>query len=107
MPADYEDITFNSGSFVYDGTEHMLELTGELPEGASVAYEIDGEAGDGATDAGAYEITAIIDGGTTYEDTELTARSEEHTSELQSLMRISYAVFCLNKKIKSQNTKQD
>src|SRR3546814_7139638 len=29
---------------------------------------------------------------------ERTARSEEHTSELQSLMRISYAVFCLNKK---------
>src|SRR3546814_4870138 len=34
-------------------------------------------------------------------------RSEEHTSELQSLMRISYAVFCLKKKntkIKEQNT---
>src|SRR3546814_2336285 len=31
-------------------------------------------------------------------------RSEEHTSELQSLMRISYAVFCLKKK---KNTKQD
>src|SRR3546814_1473415 len=30
-------------------------------------------------------------------------RSEEHTSELQSLMRISYAVFCLKKKIQ-QNT---
>src|SRR3546814_2072357 len=29
-------------------------------------------------------------------------RSEEHTSELQSLMRISYAVFCLKKKIKIQ-----
>src|SRR3546814_8905154 len=28
----------------------------------------------------------------------LFVRSEEHTSELQSLMRISYAVFCLNKK---------
>src|SRR3546814_5213810 len=28
----------------------------------------------------------------------LAARSEEHTSELQSLMRISYAVFCLKKK---------
>src|SRR3546814_4115721 len=28
-----------------------------------------------------------------------TPRSEEHTSELQSLMRISYAVFCLKKKI--------
>src|SRR3546814_7107367 len=34
-------------------------------------------------------------------------RSEEHTSELQSLMRISYAVFCLKKKKqkKSQSTK--
>src|SRR3546814_6140166 len=31
-------------------------------------------------------------------------RSEEHTSELQSLMRNSYAVFCLKKKIKLQNT---
>src|SRR3546814_10568913 len=30
-------------------------------------------------------------------------RSEEHTSELQSLMRISYAVFCLKKKIKKTN----
>src|SRR3546814_4807293 len=29
--------------------------------------------------------------------TEVDARSEEHTSELQSLMRISYAVFCLKK----------
>src|SRR3546814_9566538 len=29
-------------------------------------------------------------------------RSEEHTSELQSLMRISYAVFCLNKKKKTK-----
>src|SRR3546814_2761981 len=29
----------------------------------------------------------------------LQRRSEEHTSELQSLMRISYAVFCLKKKI--------
>src|SRR3546814_8290532 len=31
----------------------------------------------------------------------LESRSEEHTSELQSLMRISYAVFCLKKKTKS------
>src|SRR3546814_7691136 len=34
-----------------------------------------------------------------------SARSEEHTSELQSLMRISYAVFCLKKKTKNTNTK--
>src|SRR3546814_5185364 len=34
------------------------------------------------------------------------SRSEEHTSELQSLMRISYAVFCLKKKKKKQNLNQ-
>src|SRR3546814_3075976 len=32
------------------------------------------------------------------------SRSEEHTSELQSLMRISYAVFCLKKKTKTPST---
>src|SRR3546814_11776592 len=35
----------------------------------------------------------------------IMGRSEEHTSELQSLMRISYAVFCLKQK-KKKNTKQ-
>src|SRR3546814_8795879 len=35
---------------------------------------------------------------------DLSIRSEEHTSELQSLMRISYAVFCLKKK-KQKNIK--
>src|SRR3546814_3094323 len=34
----------------------------------------------------------------TFERDGITFRSEEHTSELQSLMRISYAVFCLKKK---------
>src|SRR3546814_6574396 len=35
--------------------------------------------------------------------TEVVKRSEEHTSELQSLMRISYAVFCLKKKKNTHN----
>src|SRR3546814_3859575 len=39
---------------------------------------------------GAIVLTASVAG--------LNSRSEEHTSELQSLMRISYAVFCLKKK---------
>src|SRR3546814_10020159 len=34
-------------------------------------------------------------------------RSEEHTSELQSIMRISYAVFCLKKKRQHTNTHTD
>src|SRR3546814_10757284 len=36
---------------------------------------------------------------------DLERRSEEHTSELQSLMRISYAVFCLKKKKKRRHNK--
>src|SRR3546814_5081423 len=40
-----------------------------------------------------------------YDASEHIARSEEHTSELQSLMRISYAVFCLKKKT-NRKTKQ-
>src|SRR3546814_9701848 len=39
------------------------------------------------------------------DDVHVAARSEEHTSELQSLMRISYAVFCLKKK--KINNKKD
>src|SRR3546814_4476698 len=37
-------------------------------------------------------------------DVETKDRSEEHTSELQSLMRISYAVFCLKQKIQYKRT---
>src|SRR3546814_8601865 len=36
----------------------------------------------------------------------ITGRSEEHTSELQSLMRISYAVFCLKKKQHKDRTQE-
>src|SRR3546814_1640446 len=38
--------------------------------------------------------------------TSCVSRSEEHTSELQSLMRISYAVFCLQKKKTKSSTQQ-
>src|SRR3546814_10617795 len=41
-------------------------------------------------------------GGPTVQAARDAVRSEEHTSELQSLMRISYAVFCLNKKKRQQ-----
>src|SRR3546814_6029616 len=45
--------------------------------------------------------TAGVSRGTFYK------RSEEHTSELQSLMRISYAVFCLKKKINTIINKRE
>src|SRR3546814_3054693 len=41
------------------------------------------------------------------QDQEMNHRSEEHTSELQSLMRISYAVFCLKKKKHNSQTNTD
>src|SRR3546814_8247930 len=41
--------------------------------------------------------SALMRMGTGAVDISMVLRSEEHTSELQSLMRISYAVFCLNK----------
>src|SRR3546814_4435677 len=41
-------------------------------------------------------------GGASRRPARLPERSEEHTSELQSLMRISYAVFCLEKKMQQQ-----
>lgn len=72
-PADYEGVNFADASFTYDGTEHALAITGELPEGVTARYTIDGEPGNKATDAGVYEVTALIDGGNNYEDAELTA----------------------------------
>src|SRR3546814_15645968 len=51
------------------------------------ADQLDRPAGDGAHGQGGAALSM--------------RRSEEHTSELQSLMRISYAVFCLKKKNKS------
>src|SRR3546814_6134515 len=49
--------------------------------------------------------TIPVDGGfTAHQPTFADMRSEEHTSELQSLMRISYAVFCLKKKQQKQSS---
>src|SRR3546814_3190861 len=50
------------------------------------------------------ERTAALDAMTQadFDAESFTPRSEEHTSELQSLMRISYAVFCLKKKKQQQ-----
>src|SRR3546814_5611483 len=45
-------------------------------------------------------IASSVGGDMKFKESQSILRSEEHTSELQSLMRISYAVFCLKKKKK-------
>src|SRR3546814_7744663 len=65
-------------------------------------------ASDPTLDGGATSSGSAVGSGDIVFDTDGTplafspVRSEEHTSELQSLMRISYAVFCLKKKKKVQ-----
>src|SRR3546814_6907518 len=63
-----------------------LDILGNISvlEGEKLAQDIRGQIGDSLTSQPGVSAT----------------RSEEHTSELQSLMRISYAVFCLKKKKK-------
>src|SRR3546814_1864998 len=63
--------------------------------------EVDATGGLSPTDGGGFALTVALDvtiaGVDQATAEEIVARSEEHTSELQSLMRISYAVFCLEK----------
>ncbi|MCH7415230.1 YDG domain-containing protein, partial [Belliella sp. R4-6] len=56
-PATIAGITFENGTFVYDGTEKIIEITGTLPNGASVAYE-----NNGRTNVGNQQVTATISG---------------------------------------------
>src|SRR3546814_8115567 len=90
-------------------TTHVLDTArGRPAAGVRVeAFRLSGDAreplaslttnADGRCDSPVLEGTAFAPG--TYELVfHVAARSEEHTSELQSLMRISYAVFCLKKK---------
>src|SRR3546814_8794014 len=82
---------FRSGG----GRMHARDLLGDAPV---LVVNIDNLWIDGPTDA-IRELAAGWDDARTDALLLLVPRSEEPTSELQSLMRISYAVFCLKKKI--------
>src|SRR3546814_1222969 len=72
-----------------------------FPQLALAALGVDvGDRRTGAALAGLAEAHDLLHG-IERRVAEIDDRSEEHTSELQSLMRISYAVFCLTKKTKN------
>src|SRR3546814_10218673 len=89
-----------------DGTIRVLRLSWYLdpagqPAGLYAAFDFRGDRKDGTMDCGYIVVhRAQPNAGWTVVRTD--TRSEEHTSELQSLMRISYAVFCLKKKKSTQ-----
>src|SRR3546814_5217156 len=80
------------------GQRELLELIGERYEFTQAEAPVDSTAlRYSVGESGAFGIIAN-------ESVPFCRRSEEHTSELQSLMRISYAVFCL--KTKTRNKKR-
>src|SRR3546814_1377885 len=80
---------------VRDGVQHGAR--------ADPPFPVEGAGDDGRADGVRGLVRGAVDArdgqhGDELVGKDVTDRSEEHTSELQSLMRISYAVFCLKKK---------
>ena len=65
---DIEGITFEDATFTANGQPHHMEISGELPDGASVTYDNNDQ-----TDPGSYTVTANIDGGPNYNNLKLAA----------------------------------
>src|SRR3546814_3433485 len=87
------------GALVLKGGRAGPMRADELVIGQALADRLDVKPGDGLRyGAATFRIRDII----AEEPDRVGERSEEHTSELQSLMRISYAVFCLKKKNKTK-----
>src|SRR3546814_1374443 len=76
-------------------------LAGFGPD-AAVDFKLYADQGSGYALIGAQSVGINVTGGSAY--FWLPIRSEAHTSELQSLMRISYAVFCLKTKTTDYTT---
>src|SRR3546814_5833213 len=98
---------FRSASLFPPGNSQLLGPNGGSNSVRNGSYLFTSESvSEGHPDKVCDRISdAIVDTFLTHDpDARVAVRSEEHTSELQSLMRISYAVFCLKKKNKLHNT---
>src|SRR3546814_1276796 len=107
MLAEVEDrLHLNLGQAVGRAVVHLaIDRLDEADIGRDVAYRpfareqrIAGRRRTGRSANDADDFVEIADRNDEAEQDVRADRSEEHTSELQSLMRISYAVFCLKKK---------
>src|SRR3546814_3561093 len=90
-PPGLEFSTFASWADLSRTIAPLYATAGTIKDGGTLAAEID-------------RIAARTSDPRARADAALRVRSEEPTSELQSLMRISYAVFCLKKKTHKQHT---
>src|SRR3546814_4262268 len=86
-------------------TVATLHQTLELMRGRAALGDVAGADVDATHERWA-AANALLPGIEARQRAAVLGRSEEHTSELQSLMRISYAVFCLKKKNKKSQTSQ-
>src|SRR3546814_9530073 len=84
-------------------TDHMVSFYVETPSGFGMEIGFDGVlCGDDWIEQREHRRRRAWGHGAALRNHQ-RERSEEHTSELQSLMRISYAVFCLKKKTNYSN----
>src|SRR3546814_4174071 len=84
-------VRFQDGTRLRGHDERPAESLGDAIGGDVVVGRPDATGGEDIVEVPPHFVQRVDDG---------RLRSEEHTSELQSLMRISYAVFCLKKKKK-------
>src|SRR3546814_5835815 len=100
MRERYDDGGYSGGSLERPGLKTLLEDIEPGLVNVIVVYKIDRLSRslmDFAKLVEAFDRNNVTFMWVTQAFNTTTSRSEEHTSELQSLMRISYAVFCLKK----------
>src|SRR3546814_7020695 len=86
-----------AGHFGFGDVDLAAAVIGQRDVADHIVFALDNGGGGHAVSPGSFDRIRVGSAGT-HAPAGCAARSEEHTSELQSLMRISYAVFCLKKK---------
>src|SRR3546814_6857076 len=95
-PEDILNFFYEHVVYKRSGNGWATPFDAERMRGVKLAQDlVDAKTGEAVAEAG-QKITPRL-------AKKLVERSEEHTSELQSLMRISYAVFCLKKKTNTRS----